>query len=140
MVLELFINSLLSNVATYIDERKVKTAAKAAALSDKYVLMHKVDFVWSDDWADTSELLSGGQSDAHVCNYCKERGHWKAVCPAIREKSKHNGDVHVKSVALAATIRTVSGSSLSCGQVDVKGGSQAEILDYLLFVSDSFHW
>lgn len=44
MVLEQFKNSLPNNVATYINERKVKTAAEAAALADEYILIHKVDF------------------------------------------------------------------------------------------------
>ncbi len=48
--------------------------------------------MWSDDWADASERLSGEQSDAEIYNYCKERGNWKAECRAIREaKIKHNG-------------------------------------------------
>lgn len=156
MVLEQFKNSLPSNVAIYINERKVKTAAEAAALADEYVLTHKVDFVshvydvyddikvrsgkWSDDWAARPERLSGGQSDAEVCNYCKEKGHWEAECPALRVKNKRNRDVNVRSTALTASIRTVPSSSLSCGRVDVKAGTRGKLSDYLPFVSAGFLW
>ena len=46
-----------------------------------------------------------------TCNYCKERGHWKAECPAIRAKIKRFGDVRVKPTTLAASIQTVPGSA-----------------------------
>lgn len=44
MVLEQFKDSLPGNVATYTNEREVKTAAAAAAFADECVLMHKVGF------------------------------------------------------------------------------------------------
>jgi len=40
MILEQFKNSVPGRIATYISERKVKTAAEAAALADDYLLTH----------------------------------------------------------------------------------------------------
>lgn len=70
MDLEQFKNSLPSNVATYINERKVKTAAEAAALADENVLMHKVHFeshacdtgarIYSGKWSDVSLVGQNG--------------------------------------------------------------------------------
>ncbi len=43
IVLEQFKTSVPGHIATYINEHKVKTAAKRASLADEYVLMHRGD-------------------------------------------------------------------------------------------------
>ena len=47
MILEQFKNSVPGRIATYISERKVKTAAEAAALADDYLLTHVGDTGYS---------------------------------------------------------------------------------------------
>lgn len=93
IVLEKFKNSLPSQIAVYISEHKVKTAAEAAVLSDEYVLTHRSDFRPPEpgvcrgpgQWEEKrpprhgkSEYTTRGhfQSDfSRVCNFCKGRGH-----------------------------------------------------------------
>ena len=45
IMLEQFKDTIPDHIATYINERKVKTVAEAAVLSDEYVLTHKSVFV-----------------------------------------------------------------------------------------------
>lgn len=113
VLLEQFKNSLPSQVATYINERKVTTVAEAAALADEYVLIHKHR---------PSEFLPGpvvkkeggrrllgrlgvfsGKGE-NLCNYCPEAGHWKADCLMLRAKKQYAGGGWVKPAALAASI------------------------------------
>lgn len=97
--------------------------------------------VCSEKWSgqvDRSEQLSGERPDPELCNYCKERGHWKAKCPALRAKYKCNGDLRVSLTTLTVSVKTVPGSALSCGQVDAKKSSKAKLSHYLPFVTDSF--
>ena len=45
MILKQFKNSLSEQIATYITEQKVTTAADAAVSANEYVLLHKSRFV-----------------------------------------------------------------------------------------------
>ncbi|XP_050923269.1 uncharacterized protein LOC127139346, partial [Lates calcarifer] len=133
VVLEQFKNSLPSNIATFVAEHKVKTAAEAAALADEYVLTHRVDhehrardeFGFRGDgnrfrpvgkrWEETAgprhttpekAVCSQGYYDAGKrCNYCKGRGHWKNECPAKAGSKGGFSNAKVKPVALAAPVR-----------------------------------
>jgi len=120
MVLEQFKNSVPSRIAVYIGEHNVKTPEEAARLADDFVLTHKTTFV---DWhardvqyiksPSNGNRVSTGTFDPNkICNYCHEKGHWKADCPVLKKKSKHNAQSsHVKPSALAAPVLS-SGSEI----------------------------
>lgn len=64
MILEKFRNSMPEHIATYISERKVKTAAEAAALADDYVLTHG-----GDNWHSSAQGGSGHREKSFGCRY-----------------------------------------------------------------------
>ena len=154
VILEQFKDTLPRRVATYLNERKVTTAAEGAGLADEYVLVHKC---WpGEPGREPVGQKGGGRSPASfgvssgnwfraasrkgedVCNYCREAGHWKSDCPMLKDKKQHAGGGHVKPAALAASVS---------GPVDV-GAWQREwgesgmigAIDesYLPFISDGF--
>ena len=136
IVLEQFKNTVPSQIAMYLNERKVKTATEAAALADEYVLTHRgySEYRAPDDtgsrgdernfrtagkrWQEASNPRSYKpessprsqlQFDPNtVCNYCKGRGHWKAECPVKSGAKGGSGCGHVRPVALTAPVRTLS--------------------------------
>lgn len=94
VILEQFKDTLSKRVATYLNERKVTTAAEAAGLADEYVLVHKgwlgepgrepVGLKEVGRSSPSFGMSSGKGSRAapqkgeDVCNYCREAGHWKS--------------------------------------------------------------
>ncbi|XP_013856451.1 uncharacterized protein LOC106512364 [Austrofundulus limnaeus] len=119
MVLEQFKNVIPDRVATYINEHKVKSAAKAAVLADEYILTHKAVRDYNYDGGHSlrepyKEYSSGKtRSDPtfrskaeSICNYCRQKGHWKNECPLnTRVKSDRARHDSRKPVALASVSR-----------------------------------
>uniref|UniRef100_A0A4W6FVS0 Gypsy retrotransposon integrase-like protein 1 n=1 Tax=Lates calcarifer TaxID=8187 RepID=A0A4W6FVS0_LATCA len=165
VVLEQFKNSLPSNIATFVAEHKVKTAAEAAALADEYVLTHRVDhehrardeFGFRGDgnrfrpvgkrWEETAgprhttpekAVRSQGYYDAGKrCNYCKGRGHWKNECPA--KAGSKGGPVESPG---SISSRVISPCSVSLSpfpsdtQVEIAVNCSPGHRDFSAFVSD----
>ena len=114
MVLEQFKNSVPSHIAVYISERKVKTAAEAAALADDYVLTHRGgrDFrvqgagdrgeeKANPHWGER-EMRGQPQGDSEICHFCRERGHWKGDCPKAKaSRGNHVGQVNSAACAVS---------------------------------------
>ena len=140
IVLEQFKNSLPVHIASYLSEHKVKTAAEAAALVDEYVLTHRVRSYRSNDvravnsagsqspggfWDSGSSPRQGGPFRSvqgsqpfelnDICNYCKQRGHWKADCP-LRRAARQTGLGRVHPNALVVPLNTLTGIEM-CGGV-----------------------
>uniref|UniRef100_A0A8C1RHP2 Gypsy retrotransposon integrase-like protein 1 n=1 Tax=Cyprinus carpio TaxID=7962 RepID=A0A8C1RHP2_CYPCA len=126
IVLEQFRNILPDRIAIYINERKVKTAADAAVLSDEYVLTHRQNFKEYNPgrgyreqrigrfsersvFSNTATSQSGareqfrGKADPDACRYCLEKGHWKNECPALKEKGQRSKPGASRPVALAVS-------------------------------------
>lgn len=138
------------DVATFVNERKVKTSHEAAVLADEcfdtqyllrcYWVMMVIDPLpiqnrMRQTW---SNLLPGlnvilGINLILTCNYCHQQGHWKKECPALKAQSRSNFG-QVKSSALVATVRqsvyAVPGVELSSETVSKKS-------DYSAFISES---
>ena len=158
IVLEQFKNTLPENIANYITDRKVETAAEAAALADEYVLTHKrsygerrsfgqqragydggdgarvkKEFAGSSGTAVAPEAKSEhGTREEKICNFCHKKGHWKNDCYALKSKTKSTSHP-AKGAAMA-----VPASSL--GEVQVKGSCQSLDVEesYRPFVSEGF--
>ncbi|KAL2095743.1 hypothetical protein ACEWY4_007891 [Coilia grayii] len=100
VLLEQFKNTIPDRIATYIMERKVKTAAEAAVLADEFVLIHKGKFGNDDGVSFGSRgprfhrpYISRQVAYPTVigddqCRYCNERGHWKKECPLLQGKGR----------------------------------------------------
>uniref|UniRef100_A0A3B5B1E3 SCAN box domain-containing protein n=1 Tax=Stegastes partitus TaxID=144197 RepID=A0A3B5B1E3_9TELE len=129
IVLEQFKNVLPDRIATYINERDVTTAADAAVSADEFVLIHRdrfgersmppADAGWRARGAAAEVRHSGtlGQFGSDTkkpgqfkfstsCNYCHERGHWKADCPVLQFRNQEGKPV-VKPAALAVPVISV---------------------------------
>lgn len=142
VILEQFKNRLPGRIATYINEHKVASAAEAAVSADEYVLLHKDgvrertpnrdDAGWGEHSrstvaADQMRSRKPGfvRFESHSrrnfdssrsCNYCHEKGHWKADCPGL---SKHRGG-HPNVKPAAAAVPVVTGcASVGCSEPDV---------------------
>ncbi len=124
IVLEQFKNSVSDQVATYINERKVKSPSDAAVLADEYRLTHKSHFESNSDMHHRNSCTprnsrksfsgaffqrppqkfgSGGPKapvNVDTCRYCLVEGHWKKDCPLL--KSKKFGQV--KPAVMAAPV------------------------------------
>ncbi len=111
IVLEQFKNSVSDQVATYINERKVKSPSDAAVLADEYRLTHKSHFESNSDMHHRNSCTprnsrtsfsgaffqrppqkfgSGGPKapvNVNTCRYCLVEGHWKKDCPLLKSKS-----------------------------------------------------
>lgn len=121
VALEQFKNCVPESVATYLNERKVKTPHEAAVLADEYILTHKSKFGEdSVDVQNSGSVRTGKSFQLHgessssrfdrswkkgdpskTCNYCQRKGHWKNDCPVLKGKSKFSGNAQVKPAALA---------------------------------------
>ena len=149
---EQFKNCVPATVATYINERKVKTPQEAAVLADEYYLTHKSfgedcgmhqssgpgcrptvkHFVAQgvSDYAQ-GEPSSSKQDDLDTCHYCHSKGHWKMHCPAIKTKEKLSGAAQIKPVALAAPVvplnKAVYSAFISKGYVSLPGGKAVAV-------------
>ncbi|XP_030283654.1 uncharacterized protein LOC115587797 [Sparus aurata] len=154
VILEQFKDTLPSRVATYLNERKVTTAAEAAGLADEYVIVHKgrpgeprrepvgrkeggrspVRFGISS----CKGFRAAPQNGEDVCNYCREAGHWKSDCPMLKAKKQHAGGGRVKPAALAASVSgpvDVGAWQRNWGESGLTGAIDES---YLPFISDGF--
>jgi len=121
IILEQFKNCLPSQVATYLNECKVKAATEAAGLADEYILIHRhgpgepdrepVGRKEGSDRLPTSTGLymskgfrTSPRRGEQRCHYCHEVGHWKLECPKLRAKGQDVGGRSVKPAALAASV------------------------------------
>ncbi|XP_014896674.1 uncharacterized protein LOC106952820 [Poecilia latipinna] len=130
MVLEQFKNIIPDRVAICINEQKVKTAAKAAVLADEYVLTHKgvrdsnlkgdhsLKEFHHDRFPGKNRLDPTLRSKVDlVCNYCRQKGHWKNECPLNTKSSRGKRD-HQKPVALASVAQLHSVESTPLPKVE----------------------
>ncbi|KAK5921567.1 hypothetical protein CgunFtcFv8_018924 [Champsocephalus gunnari] len=151
MVLEQFKNSVPSHIAVYISERKVKTAAEAAALADDYVLTHRGgrNFRVQDGggmyragrWEEKANPHGGEREmrgpplgDSEICHYCRERGHWKADCPKAKT-SRGNCVGQFNSAACAVSVVPLPVIS-PCQQIDEPCGWKDPV--FSAFVSTGY--
>ena len=153
IVLEQFKDSLPSEVATHIDERGVKTVNEAAILADKYIMARKgklgrsripdvqaknigrsAKMSWSESAKPNRISRSGGFDD--VCNYCRERGHWKADCTWLKSRFNRGGNTFPKPAALSVPIRNLPVVSDKVLEA-VKTGN-GNFSGFGAFVSDGF--
>ena len=157
IVHEQFKNTLPEHIANYVGDRKVTTAAEAAALADEYVRSYGERRSFGqpragqgNDGDDTRvEDVPGGSAtgvspeakaehgtrEEKICNFCHKKGHWKVDCYALKAKEK-SASYLAKGAAMAVP-------ALSWGEVQVKGvnGScqKLEIDEsYRSFVSEGF--
>ena len=158
VVLEQFKNTVPVNVATYINESKVKTPAEAAVLADEYVLLHRHNYSGNysgndkrfsrvkggsefhgnkvDNKGDNkvdNKATPGAHDKSEVCHYCKAEGHWKKECPVLKSKGKFTSS-HVKPAALANSLSPVT---LSLGQQSALSKPKTSEA-YLPFISNGF--
>ena len=106
IVLEQFKNYVSDQVATYMNERKVKSPSDAAVLADEYRLTHEWYFESNGDIKNNfiprtsrspfsgasfqrpqQKFGSGGLKspvNANTCRYCLVEGHWKKDCPLLK--------------------------------------------------------
>ena len=152
IVLEQFKNSIPENIATYINNQKVKTAAEAAAVADDYVLMHRrnLGFLSTRDsgfggHAETSyNPVNPSRSDMKdrsmrnldkTCNFCNKKGHFKADCYALKARTLPTGTAQPRGACLAVPVPKLS---------PVVNDVQEEVPllgkwdSFLLFVSNDF--
>uniref|UniRef100_A0A674APU8 SCAN box domain-containing protein n=1 Tax=Salmo trutta TaxID=8032 RepID=A0A674APU8_SALTR len=163
IMLEQFKDTIPDYIATYINERKVKTVAEAAVLADEYVLTHKSVFVEPRTWSEwgrserfepRSQRYSGSRAEFYStrvepdsrgktdfgqeCHYCQGSGHWKNECPVLRSRGKISTCANVKSrpTALAASVpHQFTPETLSQAQGHVKVHIDP---GYLPFVTEGF--
>ncbi len=102
IVLEQFKNSVPPRIATYINEQKADTAAKAAELADD-CLTHKSSFEFRKrDEVFEDKIDRIPRNSSLICNYCRGKGHWKNKCPVLKSKSKGGKAPCVKPAVLVA--------------------------------------
>ena len=144
VLLEQFKSSVPCPIATYITEQQSKTVGEAAALADQYALTHRSDWVkvpsgpregavgrgvWSVG-SGMPEVNGANWRDVErVCHFCGKKGHVKADCYALKNRSK---PMSVESAALSAPVVRVVPDQHS-HRVCEKGPG-----DYLPFVSAGF--
>ncbi|CAJ1087102.1 uncharacterized protein LOC117532417 [Xyrichtys novacula] len=134
MILEQLKNCLPERIAKYITEQKVTTAAAAAVSADEYALLHRNNFRersagrdvfggrgnYSDNVSAEmqrskkvllkSDFKTYGNADSgNLCNYCHEKGHWKADCPVLKAKTR---GMRAKPAAFAAPVQSCSVSEV----------------------------
>uniref|UniRef100_A0A8D0AC21 CCHC-type domain-containing protein n=1 Tax=Sander lucioperca TaxID=283035 RepID=A0A8D0AC21_SANLU len=132
IVLEQFKDSVSDQVATYINERKVKSPSDAAVLADEYRLTHKSHFESNSDMHYKNNFTprysrssfsgalfqrpqqkfgSGGPKapvNANTCRYCLVEGHWKKDCPLLKLKKLDQVKPAVMAVPVTASDHQVS--------------------------------
>ena len=61
-------------------------------------------------WSESAKINCAPRSVGvgQECNYCHERGHWKAECPVLKNGVNHSGWKKVKPAALSAPVMKVS--------------------------------
>lgn len=158
IILEQFKNSVPERIATYINERSVKTAAKAAALADDYVLTHggecsgvrggsghrensSAGGTWSGRPVRPVVLEQRSERGRHdsdkICNYCHKQGHWRRDCYALKSRTKQTGaSGNPKPMMFVAPVAEQASELSSC---EVKPQvSSPELQSYLPFITDGF--
>lgn len=165
VILEQFKNILPKQIATYLNEQKVKTAAEAAVLADGYVLTHinhMRDFSprYDNRKENRPVRVNAGfprrsyiaprnrtwESDADSkCHYCFELGHWKKECPVLSARNKSKVS-NVKDVACASSIPTakLTNVKLNGTQTDPEHSNmlcdepKITVSDYAPFITEGF--
>uniref|UniRef100_A0A8C1I8K6 Gypsy retrotransposon integrase-like protein 1 n=1 Tax=Cyprinus carpio TaxID=7962 RepID=A0A8C1I8K6_CYPCA len=132
IVLEQFKNSVPARIATYINEQKADTAAKAAELADDYVLTHKsFEFRKGDEFFENKgDHMS--RNSSLICNYCHGKGHWKNECPVLKAKGRGGKALRVKPAALVASVLSPVDS---LGEGFPKSGNLLGNGDYAPFIT-----
>ncbi|XP_039504978.1 uncharacterized protein LOC120460978 [Pimephales promelas] len=134
IVLEQFKNSVPARIATYINEQKAETTAKAAELADDYILTHKSSFEFrkrDDSFEDRLDHMP--RDSSLICNYCRGKGHWKNECPVLKSKSKGGKGLCVKPAGFVAPLlNSVSLSSEGSPRAvnQLKDGDYAPFISY----------
>ena len=59
-------------------------------------------------------VFPGRQQGPNECHYCHSEGHWKAQCPLLQSKGRHNAAVHVPAMFCAAPENTVCVTPNEC--------------------------
>lgn len=112
IVLEQFKNSVPARIATYINEQKADTPAKAAELADDYILTHKSSFEFRKrDEMFEDKIDRTSRNSSLICNYCRGKGHWKNECPVLKAKGKGGKAPRVKPAVLVAPVLNPVNSS-----------------------------
>lgn len=155
IVLEQFKNSVSDQVATYMNECKVKSPSDAAVLADEYRLTHESHFESNSDMYNKNNFTSRNSRshfcgasfqrpqqkfgsrglkapvDANTCRYCLVEGHWKKDCPLL--KSKKSGQVKPAVMTVSVTASDHQGEFF---QPLVEFDSQSSHCDFSAFISD----
>lgn len=64
---------------------------------------HRAENIPSKSDLKTSNNSVSTSDSGYICNYCRERGHWKADCPVLKAKSKNTRVV--KPAAFVAPVK-----------------------------------
>ncbi len=134
IVLEQFKNSVPARIATYINEQKADTAAKAAELADDYVLTHKSSFEFrKSDELFEDKIDRTPRNSSLICNYCRGKGHWKNECPVLKSKSRGGKAPRVKPAVLVAPVLdpiNLSEEGFPTAVNSIKDGDYAPFISY----------
>ena len=135
-LLEQYKNTLFEGVATYIVERKVRTASEAAVLADEWELTHRsrVDRTRMDrgnfrSWPNVTPVPQAQEQrsaqryqpvqkppqtqyqtpalDKDACGYCFAKGHWMRQCPVLQAKKAQSFNTTAGASILAAPVPAI---------------------------------
>lgn len=152
IILEQFKEAIPDCIATFVLKHKVKMPEEAAALADEFALTHKSSFIEGRGRVSSFKQNIHQKGSLHalpkstfvvpqrldlnlICNYCREQGHWKADCSALKNKSKCPGSTgHVKPAALAMPVPASNPCCVKSEMVDhVKRGPDMSDVIILTF-------
>ena len=125
---------------------------EAEILADKYILARKgklgrssvpdmhaknVGHAAKMSWSESAKPNRGSRSGGfdEVCNYCHERGHWKADCPSLKSRFNRGGNTFAKPAALSVPVRQLPVSNKVLDAVEPENGNFS---GFGAFVSDGF--
>ena len=125
-LLEQYKNTLSEGVATYIVERKVRTASEAAVLADEWELTHrsrldrrKMDGGNFRSWPNVIPVPQAQEQrsaqkyvqrpalDKDACGYCFEKGHWIRQCPVLKAKRAQSCNTSAEASMLAVPVPAI---------------------------------
>lgn len=137
IVLEQFKNSIPENVATYVGDHKVTTAAAGAALADDYVLTHRRSFgrfrALRASFGENADAVGAYSSVPSGKPELRE-----ADCYALKNKSRQNSPTgQMKGSCLAVPMPMLPAVDVASDGMQVKA-VPSELETFLPFVSDGF--